>query len=129
MIIRPAKPSDLDVVMTIMDRCDLRADDVDYTRWDGLILIAERQGEPIGFIHALAFKPYAVITHLAVLPEHQKGRAAVKLLESAELLLRSLGCQNWFTFVWEKHTAIADMLSRWGAIQSPDVGHVFKRIL
>lgn len=102
MIVRPAKDTDIPVITEIVERCGLRADGVDYTQWTGIVLVAQRGSEVIGFIHALPGRPYAIVTEIGVLPEHQKGRAAVKLWESAELLLRAAGMTAWAAFVGEK---------------------------
>ena len=73
-----------------------------YSDWSGVLLVAVRQGEVVGFIAALPGKPYAVVTEMGVLPEHQKGRAAVKLWESMELVLRHIGCSAWAAYVGSK---------------------------
>ena len=102
MIVRPAKTADLVAIVEIVDRCALRAEGLQYDEWTGVLLVAERQGQVIGFMAALPGKPYAVVTEMGVLPEHQKSRAAVKLWESMELLLRSLGCRAWTAYVGSK---------------------------
>jgi hypothetical protein len=102
VIVRPAKDGDVARVVEIVERCGLVAEGLSYRDWSGVLLVAERQGEVIGFIAALPGKPYAVITEMGVLPEHQKGRAAVKLWESMELLLRSVGCTAWAAYVGDK---------------------------
>ena len=129
MIVRPATNADLPLINHIMDVCDLAGESVDYTRWDGLVLVAVRQSEIVGFVHVVPSRPYSIVTHIGVLPEHQKGRAASKLMESAELLLRSSGYSTWYTFAYEKETALRDLITRWGAKESPSMGHIYKRTL
>ena len=102
MIVRPARAGDEPAIVEIIERCGLGAEDVDYTRWTGLLLVAERQSQVVGFMAALPGAPYAVITEMGVLPEHQKGRAAVKLWEAMEVVLRSLGVTAWASYIGEK---------------------------
>lgn len=102
MIVRPARQEDLPAIVEIVERCGLRVDGLDYSRWTGVLLVAERQGQVIGFMAALPGVPYAVITEMGVLPEHQGSRAAVKLWEGMELLLRSMGVRSWAAFIGEK---------------------------
>lgn len=102
MIVRPAKDSDLPRVVEVVERCGLAAEGLDYTSWTGVLLVAERQGEVIGFIAALPGKPYAVVTEMGVLPEYQKGGASYKLWQGMELLLRSMGCTAWAGYVSPK---------------------------
>ena len=102
MIVRPAKEADLPRVLDIVERCGLGVEGLDYSAWTGVLLVAERQASVIGFIAALPGKPYAVITEMGVIPEYQGSRAAVKLWESCELLLRSMGCPAWTAYVGDK---------------------------
>jgi hypothetical protein len=115
MIVRPAKDGDVARVVEIVERCGLAAEGLSYRDWSGVLLVAERQGEVIGFIAALPGKPYAVITEMGVLPEHQKGRAAVKLWESMELLLRSVGCTAWAAYVGDKRE-VNETMPKLGAV-------------
>ena len=105
MIVRPAKDVDLPMIQEIIRRCDLAVEGVDYTDWTGILLVAVRGGEVIGFLWASPGKPYATIHEVGVLPEHQRGRAGTKLIESAELLLRSLGSRCWAGYVGSKRDA------------------------
>ena len=127
MIVRPAMAKDLSRVVDIVERCGLAAEGVGYTDWSGVLLVAERQGEVIGFISALPGKPYAVITEMGVLPEHQKGRAAVKLWESLELLLRSMGVTAWASYVGEKRE-VNEIMPKLGAVET-GVGRMWLRSL
>ena len=102
MIVRPARQEDIPAIVEIVERCGLGVDGLDYSRWTGVLLVCERQGQVIGFIAALPGAPYAVVTELGVLPEHQKSRAAFKLWEGMELLLRSMGVSSWAAFIGEK---------------------------
>ena len=127
MIVRPALAKDLPRVVGLVERCGLAAEGVRYTDWSGVLLVAERQGEVIGFISALPGKPYAVITEMGVLPEHQKGRAAVKLWESLELLLRSMGVTAWASYVGEKRE-VNEIMPKLGAVET-GVGRMWLRSL
>ena len=129
MIVRPAMAKDAEHVLRLLDACDMRASDVDYTRWDGFVLVAERQSEIVGFIHVLPARPYSVITHIAIAPGHRKGRATAKLMESAELILRHLNCGNWFTHVYEKDDNLRASAQHWGAHEAPSPGYLYKRVL
>ena len=102
MIVRPALAKDLPRVVEIVERCGLSAEGVGYGDWSGVLLVAVRQSEVIGFMAALPGKPYAVITEMGVLPEHQKSRAARELWQGMEILLRSLGVTAWASYIGEK---------------------------
>ena len=114
MIVTPAKPEDLPAIREIVTRCGLHVEGLDYAKWTGVLLVCTRQGQVIGFISALPGHPYAVITEIGVLPEHQKSRACSKLMEGMELILRSLGCTAWSGYVGEKRL-LSDTLTTWGA--------------
>jgi N-acetylglutamate synthase-like GNAT family acetyltransferase len=114
MTIRPATAEDLPAIQTIVTRCGLAAEGLDYSAWTGIVLVAVRQGEVVGFLSALPGKPYAVITEMGVLPEHQKGRACRMLIESVELILRHLGCPAWAGYVGDTR-GIDSLLKQWGA--------------
>lgn len=130
MIVRPAKAGDEPKIRVMLERTGLALGGMDYETWTGVLLVAERQGEVIGMISALPGKPYAIVTHIAVLPEHQKGRAAYKLVESMELILRSMGCPVWVSYVWEKNMACRSPLEGWGAVTNGNVGFLYhKRLL
>ena len=94
MIVRPAQSKDIPAIVEIVERCGLGVEGLDYSEWSGVLLVAVRQSEVVGFINALPAKPYAVITEMGVLPEHQKGRAARMLIDGMDLLLRHLGCRR-----------------------------------
>ena len=117
MIVRPVKPSDIPAIVEIVERCGLGVDGLNYSEWTGVVLVCVRQEQVIGFMAALPGHPYAVITEYGVLPEHQKSRAAFKLWESMELLLRSLGCKAWGTIVSEKR-GMSDIMQRIGAVST-----------
>ncbi len=102
MIVRPAQQKDLVAVQAIIGRCDLKCEWLNYAEWSGVLLVAQRQSEVVGFIAALPGKPYAVITEMGVLPEYQKGSAARRLLEGMELLLRQMGVTAWTAYVGSK---------------------------
>ena len=116
MIVRPAKDVDLPMIQEIIRRCDLAVEGVDYTDWTGILLVAVRGGEVIGFLWAMPGKPYAMINEVGVLPEHQRGRAGTKLIESAELLLRSMGNTGWGGYVGSKRVEAHAGLPGLGAV-------------
>ena len=115
MIVRPARPGDEPAIVEIVERCGLGVDGLDYSRWTGILLVAERQSQVVGFMAALPGAPYAVVTEMGVLPEHQKSRAAVKLWEGMELLLRSMGVRAWAAFIGEKRE-VNDTMPKLGAV-------------
>ena len=127
MIVRPAKPADLPFIADIIDRCELAVEGLDYTDWSGILLVADRQGEVIGFMAALPGKPYAIVTEMGVHPAHQKSRAAVKLWESMELLLRTMGVKAWAAYVGEKRE-VNETMPKLGAVCT-GVGNMYVRSL
>ena len=114
MIVRPAQSKDIPAIIEIVERCGLGVEGLDYSEWSGVLLVAVRQSEVVGFINALPAKPYAVITEMGVLPEHQKGRAARMLIDGMDLLLRHLGCRAWAGYVGDKRD-MSEMLTKRGA--------------
>ena len=127
MIVRPARQEDIPAIVEIVERCGLSVDGLDYTKWSGVILVAVRQGQVIGFVSALPGSPYAVITEIGVLPEHQKGRACTKLMEGMELVLRSLGVRAWSGYVGDVR-GLDDSMKSWGA-ESTGSGSMWLRRL
>ena len=127
MIVRPARAEDIPAITEIVAQCGLAAEGLNYSEWSGIVLVAVRQAQVVGFIAALPGKPYAVVTEFGVLPEHQCGRACVKLLEAFEIILRHVGCTAWCGLVGEKR-GLDEMLSKWGA-QSTGVGAMWLRRL
>ena len=91
------------------------------------MLVAERGGQVVGFISAFPGHPYAIINELGVLPEYQKGRAAIKLMESMELLLRHLGCTSWAAYIGAKR-GLEETVEKWGAVSSGE-GTMYTRSL
>ena len=127
MIVRPAQAQDLHAIVSIVERCGLGVEGLGYSEWSGVLLVAVRQSEVIGFISALPAKPYAVITEMGVLPEHQKGRSARMLIDAMELLLRHLGCTAWAGYVGDKR-GLDDMLTKRGAANTGQ-GSMWLRVL
>lgn len=127
MIVRPARQEDIPAIVEIVERCGLGVDGLDYTQWSGIVLVAVRQSEVVGFVAALPAKPYAVITEIGVLPEHQKGRACTELIKAAELALRLAGCRAWAGYVGESR-GLESTLKSWGA-ESTGVGSMWLRRL
>ncbi len=115
MIVRPAQEKDLPTIVAIVERCDLKTEGLNYHDWSGILLVAQRQSEVVGFIAALPGKPYAVITEMGVLPEFQKGSAARRLLEGMELLLRSLGIKAWSAYIGSKRE-VNETMPKLGAV-------------
>ena len=114
MFVRPATQQDLPAVIAIVDACGLRVEGVDYTEWTGWLLVVERQGEVIGMIHVIPAKPYAIIAELGVLPVFQKSRAAVKLIEAAELLLRANALRGWAAYIGHARNGFHASVEAWG---------------
>lgn len=127
MIVRPAKAEDIASIIEIVERCGLKVDGLNYSEWSGIVLVAVRQAQVVGFVSCLPAKPYAVITELGVLPEHQHGRACTELLKSLELLLRHVGCTAWSGAVGDKR-GLDEMLTKWGA-QCTGTGSMWLRSL
>ncbi len=114
MIVRPATHTDIPAIIEIVGRCGLGVEGLDYSQWAGIVLVAVRQSEVIGFVSALPAKPYAVITEIGVLPEHQKGRACTELMKAVELALRLAGCTAWAGYVGDAR-GLDDTMKTWGA--------------
>ncbi len=127
MIVRPARQEDLPAIVEIVERCGLGVDGLDYAAWTGVTLVAIRQEQIVGFVNALPGAPYAVIREIGVLPEHQKSRACSKLMESIELILRSMGCVAWAGYVGEVR-GLSSTLKTWGA-ESTGPGSMWLRRL
>ena len=127
MIVRPARQEDVPAIVEIVERCGLGVDGLDYSQWAGIVLVAVRQSEVVGFVAALPAKPYAVITEIGVLPEHQKGRACTELMKAIELALRLAGCTAWAGYVGESR-GLDSTLKSWGA-ESTGVGSMWVRRL
>jgi N-acetylglutamate synthase-like GNAT family acetyltransferase len=117
MIVRPAQQKDIPAIVEIVERCGIGVEGLDYSTWTGVLLVAERGGQVVGFMAALPGSPYAVVTEMGVLPEHQKGRAAVKLWEGMELILRSMGVRAWAAFIGEKRD-VNDTMPKLGAVET-----------
>ena len=127
MIVRPARQEDIPAIVEIVERCGLGVDGLDYTQWSGIVLVAVRQSEVVGFVSALPAKPYAVITEIGVLPEHQKGRACTELMKSVELALRLAGCHAWAGYVGDVR-GLDEAMKTWGA-ESTGSGSMWLRRL
>ena len=127
MIVRPATQADIPAIVEIVERCALGVDGLDYSQWAGIVLVAVRQGQVVGFVAALPAKPYAVITEIGVLPEHQKGRACTELMKAVELALRLAGCTAWAGYVGDARGLDATLKS-WGA-ESTGSGSMYLRRL
>lgn len=126
MIVRPAREADLPVIAKILTECDV-ASGQDMNTFTGILLVCERGGEVIGFAQAIPARPVAYFALLAVLPAYQKTRAAYKLVEGIELLLRAAGCGEWSAFVAAGHDTWQRTIEAWGA--TPDAGHMLRKEL
>ena len=114
MIVRPATSKDLPAIGDILSACGLMVDGVNYDEWTGWLLVAERQGQVIGMIHVIPAKPYAIVAELGVLPAFQGSRAAYKLIESAELMLRANGLTGWAAYVGASRNGFHATVETWG---------------
>ena len=126
MHVRPARAADLPAITTILTVCGIAADQ-DLKEFSGITLIVERNGEVIGFAQAIPAKPVAYFALLAVHPLYQKTRAAYKLVEGIELLLRASGCLEWSAFVAEDALSWRRTVEDWGAKGTP--GHLLRKEL
>ncbi len=115
MNIRPARNTDGPALSKIMTECGL-GDEPVY-EWSGIVLVAERGGEVIGFAQAIPAKPISFFAYLAVLPAFQKSRAGYKLVEGVELLLRANGCTEWSAFIDAGSGSWQKTVENWGAAQ------------
>jgi len=127
VIVRPAQAKDLAYVAKILTECEI-ADGQDMTEFTGILLVAERGGEVIGFAQAIPAKPIAFFALLAVLPAHRKTRAALKLVEGVELLLRASGCIAWSAFVDESNETWKKTVETWGG-QPSFPGVLLRKVL
>lgn len=125
MIVRPARNTDGDAINKIRTECGLGDDHV--YEWTGIILVAERGGEIVGFAQAIPAKPISFFALLGVLPEHRKSRAAHKLVEGIELLLRANGCTEWVAFIDADNGSWSKTVESWGAETYGYPGHLMKR--
>ena len=114
MYVRPARQSDLQAIAKILTECEV-ASDMDLSEFTGITLVCERGGEVIGFAQAIPAKPVAFFALLAVMPAYQKTRAAYKLVEGVELLLRSSGCREWSACIDASNTSWQRTVESWGA--------------
>lgn len=128
MIARPARQSDLMVIAKILEECGIAAG-MDTSEFTGICLVCERGGEVIGFAQAIPAKPVAFFSLLAVLPTYQKTRAAYKLVEGIELLLRAAGCKEWSAFVDADNASWMKTVQAWGADLSGNPGHLLRKDL
>lgn len=126
MNVRPARQADLHVIAKILTECDIACEQ-DMSEFTGITLVCERGGEVVGFAQAIPAKPIAFFALLAVLPAYQKTRAAYKLVEGIELLLRASGCTEWSAFIKDGATSWQRTVEQWGA--KPDVGHMLRKDL
>lgn len=127
MIVRPARSSDLPAIAKILTECEVAAGQ-DLSDFTGITLVAERGGEVIGFAQAIPAKPVAFFALLAVMPTHRKTRAALKLVEGVELLLRAGGCLEWSAFVDATNAAWQQTVETWGA-QPSHPGVLLRKVL
>ena len=126
MNVRPARNNDLQAIAKILTECEI-ANEQDMSDFTGITLVCERGGEVIGFAQAIPARPIAYFALLAVLPAYQKTRAAYKLVEGVELLLRTSGCLEWSAFVDIGATSWERTVEAWGAKGSP--GHMLRKEL
>lgn len=126
MNVRPAKSSDLPVIAKILTECDI-ANGQNMSEFTGITLVCERQGEVIGFAQAIPAKPIAYFALLAVMPNHQKSRAAYKLVEGVELLLRANGCTEWSAFIDTSNASWQRTVEQWGASVVGHSGNLLRK--
>ena len=114
MTIRPARREDVPAIQALLEENKLLLDGVEYTDFTHPCLVAIRNDEIIGMIHAHVGRPYAVITDLAVRGDVQSHGIGVRLAQAMELLLRVAGVTAYVAFCAASDTRMADMLERFG---------------
>ena len=130
MIVRPATQADIPAIVEIVERCGLGGDGIDFSVWQNhVVLVAVRQAQVVGFVACVPAKPCSIVTEFAVLPEHQGGRAAVKLIEGLELVLRHMGMTHWAAWVREKNGVMRGIMDKLGFTRSEEVGYTYHRSL
>jgi N-acetylglutamate synthase-like GNAT family acetyltransferase len=127
MTIRPATLQDLEGIQRVLSACDLDISGVDYSRWDGVALVAEQDEQVVGFAHVIPTHPVAILTVLGVLPAYRKAHVGTELLKGMELLLRSLGMKVWWTFVGDSHEAALAGIDKWDGVVPGGSGQTFVR--
>lgn len=81
--------------MALLFECGLMREDLDYGQgWTHPTLVAVDGDRVVGMIQALMGHPYAVITEMAVHPEH-RGRTGKALYAALEQVLREAGVTAW----------------------------------
>ena len=128
MNIRPARSSDLQTIAKILIECEI-ANDQDMSDFTGITLVCERGGEVIGFAQAIPARPVAFFALLAVMPAYRNTRAAYKLVEGIELLLRSAGCTEWSAFIDAGAESWKKTVESWGAAVVGSPGHLLRKEL
>ncbi len=123
MNVRPARVEDLPIIGKILEECEIALGQ-DTSEFTGICLVCVRGSEVIGFAQAIPARPIAYFALLAVLPAYQKTRAAYKLVEGVELLLRASGCKEYSAFVTQEKSAWQRTVEAWGA--KPDPGHMLR---
>lgn len=126
MKIRPATMADLGAIQGLLIENSLVLEGVSYADFSGLVLVAEDDGEVIGFLQALLGKPVAVVTELAIARTHQGHGYGVKLIEALELLLRYHGLAAWACYT--NRDDVMKQLDRYGA-QSTGQGMMYVKRL
>ena len=120
MTIRPATEADVPALQALAQ--PIAVPGVDYTRWTAPVLVAEHDGQVVGYVHALVGQPYAVITELAVDPDTRFKGVGARLLEGMELVLRVMGMQAWVGFMFETNPALDGLRRR---ATDAGAGHAF----
>ncbi len=110
MTIRPATEADVPALQALSQ--PVAVPGVDYTRWTPPVLVAEHDGQVVGYIHALVGQPYAVITELVVAPDTRFKGVGARLLEGMELVLRIMGVRAWAGFMAEDNPALDGLRRR-----------------
>lgn len=128
MTIRPAREEDTGALQALLKENSLGHDGLDYTVWTHPCLVAVRDGEVVGFIQALAGRPYSMITEFCVARMWQRKGVAPKLLEHMETLLQMMGAQCWLTFERKDDPLMQEYVERWGGERLGD-GVAFLRRL
>lgn len=114
-MIRLARPGDEAALGKILEETGLAIAGHRYDQWTSPILVAEHDGQIVGFLQGLVGQPYTVLMDMAVLPEHQHRGIGRELLAAMEGLLREMGVTSWLTVIGDTRPGVQSALEQWGA--------------
>ena len=80
----------------------------------GLLLVAKREKELIGYLTARVLPPECELYRIAVLPDSRHTGAASALMEELFAVLREEGCSSLFLEVRESNTPAISLYKKFG---------------